>query len=267
MDKKLLEIAHLFLKKKFNQKGAVLVEFAFCCPVLIIFLFFVLDVPLAYRVVSKMNKMSEVIACMIRNVPGKENLKITLTDLKNISKASGIIMTGKLGSKSNPCTRYPFYLSTYVICIVGTKELNNFEKKWAVHIKNKLYDGTIEATTNTKGENFWAYSQLKNVNSFDKISRFSGYKIQEGEVKLIVETVAWYKEGDNSMEKVNVSGVRGSGILGDYSKNMHSIRGFNKGFYLLTIPGKTSGTIKTFGNSYAVIPSVDEIIDITNCPG
>ena len=190
-----------------------------------------------------MNKMSELVACMIRNVPNKGNTKITLQDLKNISQAAGIIMTDKLGS--NP--RYPFYLSTYVICIEGNSS-GGFSQKWAVHIKNKLYDGTIEATPSTQSSFSWAYSQLKNVNSFGNINRFSGYKIQEGEIKLIVETVAWYQTNDTSMEKVSNS------------------RGFNKSFYLLTIPGRTSGNIKTFGNSYAVIPSVDEIIDIDACP-
>lgn len=239
----LLKVAHWFFKKKFDQKGAVLVEFACCCPILIILLFFVLDVPLAYRVSSKMNKMSELVACMIRNVPNKENIKITLQDLKNVSQAAGIIMTGKIGSKNNLCTRYPFCISTYIICIVGTQEFNKFEKKWAVQINNTLYDGTIEAATNTQSGFSWDYSQLKNVDSFNNINSFSGYKIQEGEIKLIVETVAWYKENDSTMK-----------------------RGFNKGFYLLTIPGRTSGNVKTFGNSYAVLPSVDEIIDINECP-
>ena len=304
---------HLFLKKKFDQNGSVLIEFAFCCPLLVIILLFVLDVPLAYRVLMKMQKMSELTASMIRSVPSKNETLITMEDLKNISKAAGITMTGRLGSAEEPCKRYPFYLSTYVFCIEGN-DSGGFNKKWNVHIMNNLYNGEITPIPN---DSSLTYSKFKEVSDFSMIDEFSNYAIQEGEVKLIVETVAWYNESISSIQEGviddsvngnsgttqggatgnssgegsgatqggatgNSSGEgsgttqggatgnsngEGSSMFGDYNKNKRTVRGFNKNFYLMTVPGRTVSTReKAFGNKYAIMSCVDEIIDPENCP-
>jgi hypothetical protein len=258
------------LKKKFGQKGSVLIEFAFCCPVLVILIFFVLDVPLAYRVILKMQKMSELTACMIRNTPNKYDTKITLNNLKNISKAAGITLTGKLGSKEKPCRRYPFYLSTYVFCVKGNSSEENsasFDTLWAVHIKNNLYEGDVVAVTD---DTALTYSKLGDVSSFTNIKELSNYRIKEGEVKLIIETVAWYNKSDSAtMEGVSSDSEGGdySSMLGDYKKNQHVVRGFNKNFYLLTIPGRSIiDDVYAFGYSYSVMPCVEDIIDTDKCP-
>ncbi len=250
--------------KKFGQRGSVLIEFAFCCPVLIILMFFVLDVPLAYRVIFKMQKMSELTACMIRNTPSKYDTKITLDDLKNISKAAGVTLTGKLGSVTNLCRHYPFYLSTYVFCVVGNNS-GGFDTQWAVHIKNNLYNGDISVVND---DTALTYSKLGGVSTFRDIRELSSYSIREGEVKLIIETVAWYNKNDNAMEGVSSSAEGNySSMLGDYKKNQHIVRGFNKNFYLLTIPGRSITTaVKAFGYSYSVMPCVEDIIDIDKCP-
>lgn len=256
---------HLFLKKKFDSKGAVLIEFAFCCPVLIILLFFVLDIPSAYRVVTKMQKMSELTANMIRNVPNKSNTLISLEDLKNISKVAGVTLTGKLGSSSKPCKNYPFYLSTYVFCIVGNSG-GGYDKKWNVHIKNKLYDGTISVNTNDTT----TYSKFQTAINFNTIEGLENFNIQEGEVKLIIETVAWYDESENaSIEGVSSGSGNNSGsdMFGGYKKNKFSVRGYNKSFYLMTIPGRSiSSGVKAFGNRYSIMSCVDEIVDVDECP-
>lgn len=253
------------LKKKFGHRGSVLVEFAFCCPVLIIVIFFVLDVPLAYRVILKMQKMSELTACMIRNTPNKYDTKITLNDLKNISKAAGITLIGKKSATSFH-SRYPFYLSTYIFCVRGNSS-GDFNTQWAVHIKNNLYTGDVVAVDN---DTALTYSKLEGVSTFQDIKELSNYSIKEGEVKLIIETVAWYDKNDNTMEDVS-PGTEGdyASMLGDYKKNQHIIRGFNKNFYLLTIPGKSIGAdddVKAFGYSYSVMPCVEDIIDVDKCP-
>ena len=252
------------LKKKFGQRGSVLIEFAFCCPVLIILMFFVLDVPLAYRVIFKMQKMSELTACMIRNTPNRYETKITLNDLKNISKAAGITLTGKLGSTENPCRRYPFYLSTYIFCIEGNSS-GGFDTQWAVHIKNNLFNGEVVVVDDTA----LTYSKLGGVSTFENIKELSSYSIKEGEVKLIIETVSWYNK-DDSATMEGVSGSEGgnySSMLGDYKKNQNIVRGFNKNFYLLSIPGRSiTADVKAFGYSYTVMPCVDDIIDTDKCP-
>ena len=258
-----LLLRSLLFKKKFSQEGSVLIEFAFCCPVLIILMFFVLDVPLVYRILFKMQKMSELTACMIRNTPSKYKSKITCNDLRNISKAAGITLTGRLGSETNPCYRYPFYLSTYVFCVVGNSD--GFDIQWAVHVKNNLYNGEVVSVD----DNAYTYSKLGSVRKFENISGLSSYSIKEGETKLIIETVAWYNKNDSAkMEGVSSSGGNYPSMLGDYNKNKHIVRGFNKNFYLLTIPGRSIGgdNNKAFGYSYTVMPCVDDIIDTEKCP-
>lgn len=259
----LLLIAKLF-RKKFGQRGSVLIEFAFCCPILVILMFFVLDVPLAYRVLFKMQKMSELTASMIRNIPGKYDTKITRNDLKNISKAAGITLTGRLGTDSKPCRRYPFYFSTYVFCVVGNGS-GGFDTQWVVHIKNNLHKGEVTVVAD---DNALTYSKLSGVSTFAGINELSNYSIREGEVKLIIETVAWYDKSESAtMEGVSGSGGSYSNIFGDYKKNQHTVRGFNKGFYLLTIPGRSiSPTVKAFGYSYTIMPCIEDIIDVENCP-
>lgn len=261
-----LKKAHLFFKERLDRSGSVLIEFAFCCPVLVILLFFVLDVPLAYRVLLKMQKMSELTANMIRNVPSKSDTQITLDDLENISKAAGITLTGRLGSSSKPCKRYPFYLSTYVFCIEGTASADNssFEEKWNVHIQNNLYDGTVSSNVQDTA----AYSKIHGVTKFSQIKGLEEFKIHEGEIKLIVETVAWYKESDNvRIENISGGGGSGSNMFGDYNKNKSRVRGFNKNFYLITIPGRTvSSGEKVFGNRYSIMSCVEDIVDSEESP-
>ena len=174
-------------------------------------------------------------------------------------------MTGRLGSSTNPCKRYPFYLSTYIFCIEGN-ESGGFNKKWNVHIINNLYNGEVTPILN---DNSLTYSKIKEISDLKTIDEFSNYSLQEGEVKLIVETVAWYNESISATQE-GISGNSGggeSGMFGDYNKNKNSVRGFNKGFYLMTIPGRSVATgEKAFGNRYAIMSCVDEIVDPEECP-
>ena len=70
------------------------------------------------------------------------------------------------------------------------------------------------------------------------------------------------------MEGVSSSGEGNyASMLGDYKKNQNVVRGFNKNFYLLTIPGRSITTdVTAFGYSYTVMPCVDDIIDTDQCP-
>lgn len=273
---KLQVLVQSFKKKIFDQKGAVLIEFAFCCPILIILLFFVLDVPLAYRMLLKMQKIPELTANMIRNIPNKTDTLITLNDLKNISRATGITMTGKLGSPSDPCNRYPFYLSTYIFCVVGNSS-GGFDKKWNVHIKNNLYDGTIIANPNDTTE----YSKFQTANKFEDIKEFENFQIQDGEVKLIIETVAWYRESNTIEGASGISSGSGSSSLSEDGILPSGGRGFNNNFHLMTIPGRTvsiagkeseniyfisTGGAKAFGNRYSIMSCVDDIVDSEEYP-
>lgn len=203
------------LKNIKNSKGAILLEFSFSIPTLIIVLFFILDVPQAYRISSKLQKTSELFAEMILNVNRqKESRAITIDDLKNISKAIGLTFTDVLENKN-----YPFYLSTYLICIKG-KNNNKFEQQWSMHIQNDLMNGRI--TTN----NDYDYSNIQESHDHF-LGNIENFKIFKDEIKLIIETVVWY--------------------------NDKGTKGFNHKFYILNIPGKDKKSAKTLGDRNAII--------------
>jgi hypothetical protein len=211
-----------FLKRK--SMGAILIEFAFAVPILIIILFFILDVPLAYRISQKLQKTSELYAQMLMNlIQCSANKTITTTDLINISRSVGFVFTGVYTN-----SQYPFHLSTYVTRIKG-KGGNNFNITQHFHIDNNLATGGGGCGTD------YSYSTIE-ASKTTHTGNIKSLIIQQDEEKILVETVAWYKTSD-------------------------SPRGFNKGFYLLTIPGKTKNGAKTFGDRTSIItPHKDLVI-------
>jgi hypothetical protein len=227
---KLRALGRLWEKKTLSLKyaGAILIEFAFAIPVLVIVLYFGLDVPMAYRISTKLHKFSELYSQILLNSTKQRVAKLlTLADLKNTSRSVGLALTGIFQN-----TRYPFNLSTYVICVKGTGG-NQFAIKWCVHIKNELNTGIIS------NDSTYTYSTVQSGHSGHG-GNIKTLTIQKDEVKLLVETVAWY-DSLNS-------------------------RGFNNVFYLLAIPGKTISGAKTFGDRTAVITPYEGMISETTPP-
>ncbi|MDR2067487.1 MAG: hypothetical protein LBP41_00660 [Holosporaceae bacterium] len=212
-------------------------EFSFSVPLLIMVMFFALDVPLAYRISSKLQKTSELYAQILLNtIERKPSRNLTEKDLINISRAIGLTFTGVVGSATKPNNQYPFYLSTYITCLKCDKTTGNFVIKWNMHIQNDLKTGKISSQAND-----YAYS----INIANKsITSFSGslgsFKTYQGELKLTVETIAWH-----------------DGIG----------RGFNQKFYLLSIPGKikSGNNSKILGDRYAVI-TPRETVNLESLP-
>lgn len=236
------------LKKCSEFRGAILIEFAFSVPVLIILLYFVMDGPLAYRISMKLQKIAELTAQMICNVHGTTIEKLTISDLKDISAAAGITLTSRKGTIASPLTNYPFYLSTYVFCVTGIGS-NKFRINWNVHIQNSLYDGVIIANKNDS----LLYSSISRLQDNLNGTGIKDFLIQKGEIKLIIETVAWYKEGEHF-------GAGGSPVAGRVQ------RGFNTNYYLMSIQGKERNGAKTFGGRFTIISSLDAIIDEDKLP-
>lgn len=256
------------------SKGAILIEFAFSVPVLIIVLFFVLDGPQAYRVSMKMQKMSELTAQMIYNATGNSLEKLSLDDLKNISTAVGVTLTNRKATASAPLTRYPFYLSTYIICVTGIGN-NKYVMNWNVHVKNALFNGQVTAYANDA----MLYSSIDFKTLDLTQTNLKNFKIQKGEVKLLIETVSWYtgQEGfENSNSTSNNNAAKSTSRENKNNKdgndkdanNNETVtpRGFNKSYYLLTIPGKEKNGAKTFGDRFAVVSPPSGLISETNPP-
>ena len=220
-------LSSFFQKIVGKSRGGVLIEFAFSLPLLILVLFFMRDCGTIYRFDTKMKKMSELTAQMIYNLKGSMMSELTLRELENISTLVGVTLTGKKGSENKLLNEYPFYFSTYVMCVEGIGN-NNFERKWCVHIQNDLKTGLVTALEEPP--------QYSRFNS-------STLNIKQGEIKLVIETVAWYKKDEAS-------------------------RGFNSKFHLMRVTRytDTKNTAVLFGNTFSVITPQAWLIDKENAP-
>ncbi|MDR0678396.1 MAG: hypothetical protein LBF44_02565 [Holosporaceae bacterium] len=208
-----------FLLKK--VRGAILIEFAFAIPVLILILYFGTDVPLAYRISLKLQKISELYAQMLMNILQKHGvLALSENYLIEISRSVGLILPGASRSK-----KLPFNLSTYIACVVGVGG-DKFKVLWCIHVNNDLENGTIKCFVDE-----YNYSTIQ-ADSKAYTGNIKKLKIQNEEKKLLIENVVWYTDS--------------------------SKRGFNRYFYLLTIPGKTvNDYAKVFGDRTAIITPLE----------
>ncbi|MDR1236120.1 MAG: hypothetical protein LBJ96_03870 [Holosporaceae bacterium] len=218
----------LWLKK---YKGAVLIEFAFSIPLLVIILYFALDVPTAHRLSSKMYKASELFAQILINTTKNQYPQtLTLNNLKNASRIVGLVFTGVEKSMLQP-----FTLSTYVIAIRGRggDSSNDFTVLWGVRIDNVL--NSIDSPTTIDINTSTDVHSMINRNSTTPSGNITNLTIQKDEVKLLIETVATYNTAGNA-------------------------RGFNGGLYLMTIPGRLIGDTRIFGDKTAIITISSEIV-------
>ncbi len=171
----------LCFRKKETKKnrGAILLEFAFAIPVLILSLYFILDVPHIYRLSNRIHKLSELYSqCILNVVNARESKLLTLNDLKNIARGIGLGITGVVGNK-----KYPYTLSTYIRYVKGTT--GGFTIKWTVHIQNQLESGSLTIDE----DNSKNYSDVTGTNNLP--GDWKNFKISNGEEKIVVETVIW----------------------------------------------------------------------------
>lgn len=218
-----------------SSKGAVLIEFAFSVPILIIMLYFCMDVPTSYRTMHHMQKASKLAAEMIYSIKGRQCDKlITLDDLKYVSKALGITLTGRVATTSNPLPRFPFYMSTYVICVSGTS--GGFRINWSACVNNDLMTGRITASTQKGSHVSYKGCSITAANLSN--TDLKNFNINNGETKLIIETALW---SDAS--------------FGDS-------RGYNALFYLLKLPGKNG----VLGGKMEIISPKEDTVDTETPP-
>jgi hypothetical protein len=216
-----------WLKK---YKGAVLIEFAFAIPLLVIILYFALDVPTAHRLSSKMYKTSELFAQVLINITKNQYPKtLTRNNLQDASRIVGLVFTGVEKSMLQS-----FTLSTYVIAIKGASD-GNFDVMWGVRVDNVLNsDNLPQLTVSSTLDDYSRF--IIDQNSMTHSGNIRNLIIQKDEVKLLIETVANYNTAGNA-------------------------RGFNGGLYLMTIPGRLKdGNIRMFGDKTAIITISPEII-------
>ncbi|MDR1334406.1 MAG: hypothetical protein LBJ71_04250 [Holosporaceae bacterium] len=225
----LTKLTQSFWKK---HRGAVLIEFAFAIPFLIIVLYFGLDVPTAHRLSSKLYKTSELYAQMIINVTRNQSPNtLTQNNLKQISRIAGLVFTGVENS-----TLQPFTLSTYIVAVKGTGSGDNkgFSVLWSIRVDNIL--NNTASPTITIDDYTHAIITSKNMTAHNGSIR--NLIIQRDEIKLFIETVANYNIDNGA-------------------------RGFNNKLYLMTIPGRVVNGTRVFGDKTAIVTPYEGVISDT----
>jgi hypothetical protein len=178
--------------------------------------------------------MSELYAQMLLNtIQIKGTGAFSQNVFKSISRAAGLALCGSFGNQA-----FPFNLSTYIAAITGTGE-NKFTVKWIVHVQNTLNTGNIVYTV---GDDSYSVLQ-RGETSHD--GALKNLHIQDGEEKILVETVAWYKRDTPSSSAAEVF------------NRAEKAQGFDKMFYFIKIPvteiTTSIGKIHTFGDRTAII--------------
>jgi hypothetical protein len=119
-----------------GSRGAVLVEFAFSIPVLLMVLYYVLDYPNYMRLKSKTRNSAYMAVSMIQNISRhRENKKITLQDIQRINYVSFLnYCCGKQQLKTTednyiyPLGHLPL---TVLICVKGVAD-NKCKVVWSL---------------------------------------------------------------------------------------------------------------------------------------
>lgn len=195
--------------RRLKSKGAILIEFAFGLPILVLMLYFCLDVPKAYQFVNKLRTYSEIAADLITNVYSYEgDACISIEELKYVSRALEIYFLG------NPAQReYGFNISMYITCVTGTGS-GRFKTNWVVGVDNDISARQIKAyrllsssgSISTEG---FSGTRSKALSANLKGTELENFEVGKGDTKLIVEAFVW-RNPEN--------------------------RGFNRQFYMMSLP-------------------------------
>ena len=205
--------------KSSKNKGAVLIEFVFGVPVLILMMYFCLDIPRAYQLINKLTTSADVAAHLISNVHSSA-IKSTITEneLKAVGRALEIYFVGNPQNDG-----YDFNIAAYLTCITGSNDVPKINWRSVINVNTTTHNVTISDPNNVERFSTAKSSMMLNSLNFSG-TEIEGFEIIPGETKLIIETFIW-KNDDT--------------------------RGFNKLFYMLSLP------LSLIGNKFAIISAKD----------
>lgn len=217
-----------------NQKGGILIEFAFCVPVLIMMLYFCLDVPQVYQFISKMRGCSEMAAGLITNVHSDKNgPRLVMEELKYVIRALEIYLLGNAKVQGQN-----FNLAIYITCVTGTTG-GGLKKNWVIGVNNDLsshsitvYPQSRQNVTTLSAAGF-SQAQSRTISSNLNNTEFANFQVDENSTKLIVEAFVWRNSNN---------------------------KGFNKQFFMLSLP------ISLIGNKIVVISPPPGLISPDSMP-
>jgi hypothetical protein len=181
-----------------DTSGGIIVEFAYSIPILVMLLYFSLDIPNAYRFVEKMHKTSELYAQMLVNTArcklAKGNEQLTSGDFEEILKGIALTFYG-VNTKQ---TQFPFFLRVHLVLIRGIGD-DKFSQVGRANVTINLTSLTIiQPAPNNLSE----HSSLES-NAEEHGGSLQNLEIRSGEMKLLVETVAYYDESSSTARGFN----------------------------------------------------------------
>ncbi len=167
------------------NRGAILIEFAICMPILIILLFYINDLVRIKRYYSQTEFVAQQMANMIQNISqNRESKKITKIDFQNITALVWLTMFSGTTRWSRPLGYWPGFAMYYV----KGEENGNASCVWRVW-------STYENSTSPESNMHWDVGNFsynlssvhwKNNSSPSSIHHL--LKITPGEYKIILET-------------------------------------------------------------------------------
>jgi len=178
-----------FLKPRNEEelsRGAILIEFAVCMPVLIILLFYINDLMRIKRYYSQTEFVAQQMANIIQNISQKRTDKrITLTDLNHAAALAWLTVyagdTLKKGySAGAPVNASPWIFIYYVKGTSGNKATN----VWGIRISCRNHAPAWDKVQSSGND---SHSGLKWGTNVDPSYIHPSLKINEGEYKLIIE--------------------------------------------------------------------------------
>ena len=170
-------------------RGAILIEFAICMPILIILLFYINDLVKIKRYYSQTEFVGQQIANMIQNISQKRTDKrITKTDLQYALASSYLTIYPATGAfSSNDGKLFGNMPMVYIFYVKG--EANGTASCiWC----RRLHTNTRPNPSATYYENYWNSSEsVVNKNGTTPADIYSTLKVNSGDYKIIIETMIW----------------------------------------------------------------------------
>ena len=176
-------------------RGAILIEFAICMPILIILLFYINDVVRLKRLHSQTEFVAQQMANILQNISQKregKDRKITLPDIRYAASLAYLSIfpgTTRFLTKrqTSELGYHPF---GYIHCVKGNSDSTAsvlWERKF-----HMAYDTQFSPSSAWVGTNI-DYTNVNNLSDAPPSEIYPTLKINPGEIKIIVECSIHYE--------------------------------------------------------------------------
>lgn len=189
-------------KKKFSQRGAILIEFAFAVPIMIMLLYYIHDLVMLRRYQRQMDFVGLQMASMVQSLAsyraGTDSPHITQDDLKNIMRAAYLTIypgTTQYGIDTNKKTIFGHFPHIWMYYVYGTDD-NKIQIKWSAAIYDS-YSGNARTTFEVL-DGAHESSTIKHISSGNASELHKDLKIKKGESKLVLECAIYCGHNYNS---------------------------------------------------------------------